>query len=374
VHYQDLDSYGAPLAPPIIAVDDEFSIEHFDNVEQTTKRFVFRPMPPPPTTIPTVPTVPTVPFLKLTDNGPPEINNGVYFDPRQASTTSTTTPSYDNTTLSFASVSALPIAQVSALPILNQPRQVPHDGFFPPQQYFSTAMYHIINPERSFGGAPESLLIVERNPGLFRSGSGTAEPLQALESLPNLKVVSLDEPRPNSKISSTASPPKKSKTPSNKKSKKPKKIRRLRKRRKNSDILFAEELGVLSALTQSVMAKQVEEIIEENDENGHSIEFFHMPEKKVFGFSSIQFDSADKFSYQAQTNVQAEDKPNIRMKLMTHEDPQMIVRVVMENFTDDDETTETPKETTEAITETSTADMITETSTQVSNETTSIIA
>ena len=93
----------------------------------------------------------------------------------------------------------------------------------------------------------------------------------------------------------------------------------------------------------------------EDKKSRNTIEFFHMPDDRVFGFSSLHYDSNPaKFSYEAKTS----DEKNIRMRLIQDSEDDPNLQVFVENFANPEEDTTQTEET----------DLVQEVTTMTSNE------
>ena len=88
----------------------------------------------------------------------------------------------------------------------------------------------------------------------------------------------------------------------------------------------------------------------EDKKSRNTIEFFHMPDDRVFGFSSLHYDSNPaKFSYEAKTS----DEKNIRMRLIQDSEDDPNFQVFVENFAIPEDTTQTEETEIEVTTLTS---------------------
>lgn len=306
--HTEIDAYGSPLAPLLTPFTPS------EVPEETTKRFYF----PAPTSTDT-------PLLRL------ENNDGVYFEPKLS-----TTPNYDylnTTTLSPFSVSALP-PRLSA-----------------PKQYFSTAaMYRIVEADLTSLGAPESLLLLQRepriDPGAIPMTSNDIEDQVSLETMPELAVAEEFMPVLTSREATRKPELKRVKKLRKKpfvnvtlyegvdsfdttsfeatRSVQQKVAKKLKKKPIQSDMLLS-----LDIKDQTLSNNEEAQI----DDTFHTFEFYHKPEEKIFGFSSNHFDApSEKFSYQSLSNLDQTLK-NIKMKL-THDKARRNYQVFVENFGD----------------------------------------
>ena len=350
----EADSYGTPLAPPEVEAFNPDTPEVFEAQEvQPEKlndnRFFFPPSP--------TPTV-QAQSQRLTQPN----NDGAYFDPN-LSTTTTLGPRILDKEFLFSSSPS--------------PRRL-----FPPKQYIST-MYRIAEPTLSISGLPsppETLLLLEQHsrnnflnsvPAFIRNEEDFDDLLPLGSEGETVRVASTPTTTASSTTTTTTATPTTSPTSSTR----PRRFSRLRlikrpnqvkrRRRKDKDFV-AEELGVLSALTQSVMDRQVEEIIDHDivPDNGgdidedelHKFAFFHVPDKNVYGFSHVSFDSPQTFSYQGQSTslIDPEEAPLLPQIIMTvesTENPDPIFRVGYEyrqGTTESSTTTTTTTTTTTA--------------------------
>ena len=88
--------------------------------------------------------------------------------------------------------------------------------------------------------------------------------------------------------------------------------------------------------------------LEDKKSSRNTIEFFHMPDDRIFGFSSLHYDlNPAKFSYEAKTS----DENNIRMRLIQDSQDDPNFQVFVENFAiPEEETTQTEETDVQEVT------------------------